>query len=283
MAILDPLVTKFSRWRIPRAVSVLLVYLLLVGILTGAIAGIIPALIEQTTGFATNLPFYFQHLGLSNLVSDQLVSQLLAQVGSLPGQIVKLGVSIVSNIVGVLTVLIFAFYFLVYRSKLDEQMGFFFGEERKVKLGKMIDAVEKRLGSWARGELILMLAIGTFLFLGLTIIGIPYALPLGILAGILEVIPTVGSILGAIPAIFLGFTISPIMGLATTALIFLMHQLENYVLYPKVMEKSVGVNPIITLIALAIGFRLMGVVGALISVPVVLTLQTVSKDYLDSK
>jgi len=125
--------------------------------------------------------------------------------------------------------------------------------------------------------------MGVLMYLGLTILGIPYSLPLAILAGLMELVPTIGSIIAAIPAIIIGLSISPVMGLATTALVFLIHQSESYILVPKIMEKSVGVNPIITLASLAIGFRLMGVVGALISVPIVLTIQVIVKEYLQSK
>jgi predicted PurR-regulated permease PerM len=103
------------------------------------------------------------------------------------------------------------------------------------------------------------------------------------LAGLLEIVPYIGPIIAAIPAVIIGFGISPVIGLATAALALLIQQLENYVLVPKVMEKSVGVSPIVTLLSLAVGFKVAGIVGALISVPVVITLQVLSKEYILSK
>jgi predicted PurR-regulated permease PerM len=110
--------------------------------------------------------------------------------------------------------------------------------------------------------------------------GIPYALPLAILAGVLEIIPLLGPIISAVPIALIGFGISPVIGFAVIALSFSVQQIENYLLVPKIMEKSVGVSPIITLLALAIGARFAGVVGAIISIPTVIMLQVLAKEYL---
>jgi predicted PurR-regulated permease PerM len=111
-------------------------------------------------------------------------------------------------------------------------------------------------------------------------LGIPFALPLAILAGVMELIPTLGPIVSAIPVAIIGFGISPLMGAASIALSLLVQQLENYLFVPKVMEKSVGVSPIFTLFALAIGFKMAGIAGALFSVPVFISLKVVAENYL---
>jgi len=128
-----------------------------------------------------------------------------------------------------------------------------------------------------------MFLVGVFTYIGLLLLGIEFALPLAILAGLLEIVPYVGPILAAVPAAIVGFGISPLMGAATIALAFLIQQLENYFLVPKIMQKSVGVSPLITLLALSIGFRLAGILGVVISVPVVITLQVLGKYYLTSR
>lgn len=280
MAILNPLVTKLSKWKIPRGISVFLTYILFFGIIGAVIAGIVPPLVSQTSSFANNLPKYLDNLGVNKVLSEQIIGQLISQLGNLPGQVVRVGVSIFSNILDVLAVLFFTFYLLLVREKLDDSLGFFFGEEKKHQIGKTIDILETRLGGWARGELMLMTLIGTSTYIGLALLGIPFALPLALLAGLLEIVPYLGPIIAAIPAVLIGLSISPLMALATAALAFLIQQLENYLFVPKVMEKSVGVSPIITLIALAVGLRLAGIIGVVISVPVVIALQVLGKQYL---
>jgi len=107
--------------------------------------------------------------------------------------------------------------------------------------------------------------------------------PLALLAGIFELVPYMGPFISAIPAVIIGLGISPLIGLATAALYFIIQQVENYLFVPKVMEKSVGVSPIVTLLSLAIGFRLAGVVGVIMSVPVVISIQILVKRFILSK
>ena len=163
MFILNPLVARLSKMKIPRVLSVTVVYILVLGIFGLTLSGIIPPLIEQTTSFANNLPQYLANLGISRFVSDQVTAQIFSQLGSLPAQVVRLGTLLVSNILSVLIVLIFAFYLLLAREKLDDQLGFLFDEERKKQIGQLIDKLEIKLGGWARGQLILMIINFTIL------------------------------------------------------------------------------------------------------------------------
>lgn len=283
MAIFNPLVTKLTKWRVPRFIAVILTYTLVLGLFGFSIAWIIPPLVEQTTNFVNNMPLFISNLGLNNFMNANYLNSFLSQVGSIPTQAVKLGVSVFSNVVSILSVLILSFYFLLYRSKLNNQLAFIFGEEREKQVGNIIDNIERILGSWARGELVLMFSVGILNYIGFLILGIPFALPLAIIAGILEIVPVLGPNIAAIPAVIIGLTISPLMALAVAALCFLVQQLENYLLVPKIMEKSVGVNPIATLISLTIGYRMMGIVGIILSIPLFLTIKILVKEYFKGK
>jgi predicted PurR-regulated permease PerM len=283
MATFNPFVTKLQKYKIPRSASVILVYAVFVGVLGSAFFAIIPQLAEQTANFVSSLPKLMVKLGVPIVFRDQILEQLLAQVGAVPSQLAKALASIFSNVFAVITVFIFSFYLLLSRDKLDDQLGYFFGEDKREKIGKIIDRLEVRMGSWARGEAILMFVIGLSTYIGLRLLSVPFALPLAILAGILEIIPYIGPIISAVPAVVLGFGISPITGLATAALAFLIQQLENYVLVPKIMQSSTGINPIVTLFALTIGFRLAGILGVFLSIPIVITLQVVFKQYSEAK
>lgn len=275
MAVLNPFVTKLSKYRVPRALSVIVVYLISLATLSVAIAAIVPPLIEQTSSFITNLPKFMANIGISASYSEQLIGELISQLGSLPARIARFVVSLFSNILGVATILVFAFYLLATREELDKQIGVFLGEERQKKIARNLDLLEHKLGGWARAQIGLMLVVGISSYAGLTLLDVPYSLPLAILAGLLEIIPYVGPVIAAIPAVIIGFGISPVLGFATVALAFIIQQLENYIFVPKIIQRSVGVNPIVTMLALAIGFRLAGIPGLLISVPVFLTLQVV--------
>lgn len=274
MAILNPLVNRLSIYKVPKAVSILLTYILIVGLFGFTIWAIVPAFVEQTTNLASNLPNYLQNLGLQKYFNEDVINQSISQLGSVPGQIIKAGFSLFGNVLNILTVLIFAFYLLLARDKFDSSLEFLFGKEKTKGVDTLINILETKLGGWARGQLLLMLSIGVLSYLGFMLLGIPYALPLAMLAGIFEIIPYVGPIVAAVPAIVLGFSISPFLGFAAIGLAVLIQQLENYVLVPKIMEKSTGVSPIVTLLSLAIGYKLAGLVGMVISVPIVIIIQT---------
>jgi predicted PurR-regulated permease PerM len=277
MVILHPIARRLSKFRIPKALSVLIVYFIFFGSVIVSLVGIIPPLVEQTTNFVSGFPTYIANLHIPSAISNQVSGQILSRVGDLPESILGFGFGVVANIVTILTVLTFAFYLLMARDKLDKQLSYLVGDKKSHEIGEFIDELEVKLGGWARGQILLMVSVGVLNYLGLLILGIPYALPIAILAGFLELVPYVGPILGAIPALFIGFGISPALGLGTALLAFLVQQLENYILVPKIMERSVGVTPIITLLSLAIGFKVAGIAGVLISVPVVITLQVLVK------
>jgi len=279
MTILEPLVAGLTRIKIPRALSVLLTYILVIGIFGGVIALVVPTLIQQTANFVTALPFYLSNIGINSTTSGDIINGLLTQLGGVPGQVLNFTFSVFSNLLIILSILVFAFYMLLTRDKLQDQLGFLFGEAKRERIGRFIDILERKLGKWARGQLILMFSIGLGTYIGLFLIGIPFALPLAILAGILEIVPILGPIVSAIPAILIGFGISPLVGFGVAAVAFLVHQLEGYVLIPKIMEKSVGVSPLVVLISLAIGAKLAGIMGVIVSIPFVITLQVLAKEY----
>lgn len=281
MIVLDPFVTKLSKYRVPRMLSILVTYAAVIGIFVTVVSLIIPAVVEQTSGFISAFPDYLSRIGVSkDMTSAALQSYFNTNVGNASEAIFQFTFSILNNIVSLLTILVFAFYMLISRDKLEEQLANFFGHESKKDIKELVSSLEHRLGGWASAELILMTSIAVTTYIGLTLLGIPYALPLSILAGLLELVPFLGPIISAIPMVIIGFGISPITGIGVAALSFLIQQLEGYVLVPKVMQKSAGVSPLVTLVALAIGARLAGVVGAIISVPIVLTLQVLVSFYI---
>ena len=283
MTILNPIVKKLSKIKIPKTLSVLVSYILIFGVFGFAIGILLPPLVEQTTNLANNLPKYFQDSGITNYANGDVLKEIVSQLGSVPSQVIKAGFSFFANILNILTVLIFAFYLLLIRDKFDKNLESIFGKEKSLDVSKIIDELELRLGGWARGQLLLMLLVGISSYIGFVILGIPFALPLALLAGIFEIVPYLGPIVASIPAIILGFSISPFVGGASIGLAVLIQQLENYVFVPKIMEKSTGVSPIIILLALAIGAKLAGITGMVMSIPIVIIIQVLLQNRFQEK
>lgn len=283
MTILNPTVTKLQKYKIPRAVSVIIVYLLLILGLIFSIVTLIPALVEQTANFSTALPRLLEDLNIPVFIVEQATRDLTSQIGALPSQILRISVSVFSNALALLATMFFALYFLLGRNSIQGKMVDFLPSDQVKKIDHVLHRLEKELGGWATGQIILMLMVGFTTYIGLLILGIPYALPLALLAAILEIIPNIGPILSSIPAVLVGFGISPFTGAAVAALGFLIQQVENYVFVPKVMERSANVSPVVTLLSLVIGFRVAGIVGAILSVPIVITSRVILSEYVWKK
>lgn len=279
---LEPLVEKVEKLKVPRWLAIILIYFSLFFVIGVALAGIVPPLIDQTSALVSRLPILFQQIGLPR-IDQNLINDQISKLGSIPVNLIKFLIGFFSNLATVLFLGVFTFYFLQERKKLDDYLTKFFTKGEKVRIKGTIDKIEKKLGGWVRGEVVLMTAVGLLSYFGFRLLGIEYAIPLAIIAGLLEIIPNIGPTVAAIPAVLAGLSISPVHGLATVAWCFLVQQTENNFIVPKVMQKAAGVNPLITLIALSIGFKTAGVAGAALAMPVVLTLEVFLSELLSPR
>lgn len=279
MTFMDPLVGIFERIKIKRGLAVLITYILVIGVLGGVIALIAPLLVQQTTNFINAFPGYLSNIGINSIQIANVTNGFLSQIGG----VLNFTFSVFSNVISVITILAFTFYMLLGYSGLRGQIVNLLGEEKGENVSRFIKVIEQKLGQWSRAEILLMLAVGLGNYIGYLILKIPYALPLAILTSIFEIVPTLGPIISAVPAVLIGFGISPLTGLGAAAVAFIVNQLENYILVPKIMQKSAGVPPLLVLVSIAIGAKLAGVTGAIIAVPFVVSLQAVLAEYWNKK
>ena len=147
----------------------------------------------------------------------------------------------------------------------------------------LINRIQEKIGLWLRGQIFLSLVIFAVSWIGLSILGVKYALVLAVFAGVTEIIPYLGPFIGALPAVFIAFTQSPLLGIITIVLYIVIQQAENYFLVPKVMQKAVGLNPIIIIIAIMIGAKLAGILGVLLAVPVATAISVVVRDIFKAR
>ncbi len=286
MAALNPLVDRLERWRLPRALAIALIYLLIFTVIGLAIWGVIPPLITQTQNLVSRFPSYLESLGWlgvdKQVVYNQL-NQLTEKLGVISSGIIRTFVGFFQNLINIVVLLVISFYLLLERKNLGSYLSRFFGGNAEKTGTRIMDQIEKKLGGWIRAEVLLMIIIGLMTFIGLSLLGIDYALPLAIFAGLLEIIPTIGPFISAIPAVLVGLLISPLMALAVAALYFLVQQIENNFIVPQLMAKECGINPLITIIALIAGFKLGGVVGAILAVPIILLIEIILTEFSTSE
>jgi predicted PurR-regulated permease PerM len=271
MAALKPSVDLLEKFRVPRSIAIILIYIFLWTVVGGIIASLIPQLIDQTGKLLSTLPRALSNIDYLSSHQQEITTQLLAGVGSIPQSVFKVTIGFFGNILNVVTTIVISFYLLLERKSMNDKFT--------PQISKVINQIEHKLGGWIRGELFLMTAIGVLTYIGLRLLGLETALPLAILAAMLEIIPTIGPLISAIPAIIIALMIHPFLGVSVAALYFLIQFLENNLLVPQVMQKATGVSPLISILALMIGFRLAGTLGAVLSIPAVLVIQVIGPEF----
>jgi len=279
MSAVNPLVSKLERYRLPRSVSISVVYLIVFALLVGAIAAIVPPFVSQLTSLISQInlpPGIIQDIRTLN-INFQDLEVIANQLTSVP-RILSVVFSAFGFVVVFFTISVMAFYLLLERRLLHKYLIWFFGNNRaESEAEDFLNKIEEQIGSWVRGQLTLMLIVGTLTYIGLKLLKITYALPLAILAGTLEILPNVGPTISAIPAIIVAyFTVSGPMAIAVTALYILVQQIENNFIVPMVMKRATGLNPIVTILLLLVGFKLGGAGGAILAIPIFLVTKIIA-------
>lgn len=270
MQALNPAVTKLEKYKVPRFAGILFLYSLLLISVSFIIAGIVPALVEQSTSLIQTLPETISKIDLWGIKPIDISSQFKI-LENLPQNIASAIVSIFSNIISVFVFFVLTFYLLVERSNFGKYSLQLFGKKNQEKSEKIINELEKRLGNWVSAELLLMLVIGVLSYFGYLIIGLKYIVPLAIIAGILEIIPNIGPTVATVLAALVGLTISPLTALLAVVVGIIVQQLENNFIVPKIMKETIGLNPLVTILLIASGAKLGGVIGAIVAIPLYLT------------
>ncbi len=272
--------------RIPKVISAILIYILLVAIIALTIGTIIPPLVSQTSDFLNRLPQIISTLNNFTVIYKipaQDISQIISnQVQQFAGNFLIITKTIVSSLFLLITIFVFTFYLLLEWKKFIKLISSPFSGKQEKMVVAIVSQVENGLGYWLRGQLALSAGVGLLLFIGLAIIGVPFALPLAIIAAIFEIIPIVGPIVSAIPAILVALAVSPILALATVALYFVIQQIEGHIIVPMIMSKAVGIQPPIIILSLLIGAKLDGITGAFLAVPLIVVIKIIFKELINN-
>lgn len=270
---LHPAVNWLEKTKMPKVLAILIVYFFIIAALGYSVVGIIPDLVEQSTILIKNLPMALKNIDILGLNFVDFSSQFKI-LENLPENITSLVVAIFSNLLSIFVFFVITFYLLLERKNFDKYLKSIFGQ-KSLKAINVFNQLEKRLGMWVSAQLMLMLIIGILSYLGYVIIGVNFALPLAIIAAILELVPNIGPTIASILAGIFGLTISPITGVLAVIWGIIVQQLENNFIVPKIMKEAIGINPLITILLIASGASLGGVVGAIIALPLYITIETI--------
>lgn len=258
-----------------RGLAVFLVFLSFFVGVGFIISWIVPPFVSETALFITHFPKIVESVKPALPVNIGSLS-LTQYIPSVTNNFIGVLGSVFSNAALFMTTLFFSIYLTLDSNLINTLLSRYVSKTQLERIIKIEDKIQKRIGQWLLGEMFLMTIIGTTTYIGLLLLGVKYALPLGIIAGLLEAIPNVGPTIAAIPAFFVGFSQLPLLGLFTVILAVGIQQFENQIIVPLVMKKVVGLHPILTLIALIIGGRFAGVPGMLFAIPFALVVETIA-------
>lgn len=274
MSALRPGVHYLMKKNFTRPFAVFIVYIAFVLVFLLLISLIIPPIIIETSSLIRSFPLILENISpqLSTYLDVRNISGILPNVTN---NIFSIITGVFSNALFVVTTLFFGLYFLLEERLLEDVACRYCPDDQIEKITNILRKSEERMASWFWGEITLMTVVGLMTFIGLNILGIKYALPLAVLAGLLEIVPNIGPTISAIPAVIIGLSTSYFSGFSVMALYLIIQQLENSLIVPYIMKRAVGLNPILTLIALLVGGRIGGVLGVLLSIPLVLFIETI--------
>ena len=270
MAALAPYVRILQRHRLPRPIAAGIVYTITLLLIVLLIGPIIPFFVSQMQSLCANVPKFIDnvaHIFGFSFQPSYFQNYATSQLGNIGLGALAVTTTAFSIIFALVFVFVLSFYLTIDQARVRRELVDFVSDKYKKKTEKTMDLAEDKLGAWFRGQLTLGVFIGFITWIVLTIIGLPFALPLALLAGILEIIPTLGPILSSIPAILVAVTISPLTAVIVVIAYIVIQMLENNLLVPKVMQKAVGLNPIVIILGITVGANLLGVLGALLSIP----------------
>jgi predicted PurR-regulated permease PerM len=294
---LRPLMAWLQRMHLPRYAAASIALGVLIATMIGIVVLITPIAAAQTAALAIALPELLTDL------QDQLLASRLALVRQLGAQLRMLSIQAADPAGGSTTtmvdtalawapgvaralffgvsILLFAYYWLLYRDRSITGLLLLLAPERREGIQSVWQQIESRIGAFVRGQVTLAVVTGVFSLIGYWAIGLPYALVLALIAGLLEFIPFLGAILATALAVTVGLSVSPELALLALGAGLVIQQLENNILAPRIMEKAVGISPVVTLLAF-VGFAaLFGPLGGFVAVPLAAALQLIFRAWAD--
>jgi predicted PurR-regulated permease PerM len=289
-----PLVNWLYQRGIPKIAGVILVYILLLILLAGFLWLLFPLIFEQSATLSKEVPAYYQNLHtwiinnpnqlfmrlgqllpatLPSLNPGIVVQQTGEEVVASAGQVLGYVIFTTQVIFTAILILVLTFYWTLDGPRIIKTFLLLVPQDQRESIGELISAMESKVGLYLAGQGVLCLVISLMALVAYGLIGLPNALVLALVAGVMEAVPMAGPLLGAIPAALVALSIAPDRLIWVIVATIIIQQLENTLLVPRIMKKTVGVNPFVTLLALFAFSSLFGIAGALMAIPIAAIIQ----------
>lgn len=283
---LNPMVELLQRRGLPRGRAVATVLLTVILGFVGFLFAIVPPIIDQTDQFIEKAPTYVDTLLENGTVrefderfqvlaraKEALQSENLA--GSVFGGVLGVGKVVFSAIFSTITVLTLTLYIMSSLPSIKAAAFKLAPASRRTQVAYLGDDILDKIGGYVAGAITIALTAGVTSFLLLVATGVPYPVALALVVALTDLVPVIGATLGAVVVSSVAFAHDVKTGVIVALFYLIYQQVENYVLYPRIMKRSVDVSPLVTIVAVLIGGSLMGILGALIAIPTAAAIQLV--------
>jgi predicted PurR-regulated permease PerM len=282
VAALNPVVEYLRKRRVPKTVAVLITFFVTLLLFVLLIAPLVPFLVSQIQQLTKSFPLYLHNA--AHAIGVQLEVGEIGRIVT-PQQLGQNAFALAGGVFGgffaVVTTIAISFYLLLSYEKAKSGVANLFSLKHRKKTIDIIDQINDKLGAWLQGQFLLSLSIGLLTWITLTLLQMPFALPLAVLAGIFEIVPSIGPIISAVPAVVVALTISPNMAFIIIAAYIFIQLVENHLLVPRIMQRAVGLNPVVVIVGVVVGDKLLGIPGALLSVPFISLIVLIAKNIGD--
>jgi len=292
---LEPVVTWLEKRRIPRLLSTVIIFLAFTFVLTTLLWVLLPPLFQDVQGLAQSFPEYSKLLeeGIRKVGFtegsivvrglEQAATELSKSLGRSVGALPAVLSSFFGGFIAFLSFLLITFYLTLERDGVDRMLKLLTPKTSEAYVLNLWERAQKKIGQWARGQFMLMVLIGLITYAGLVILDVRYPLLLALLAGALEIVPVVGPIVSGAAAALVAVTVSPLLGISTVVFYTVLQQAESNILVPMMFKKTLGLHPIVVIVALLIGAKLGGILGIMLAVPLTAVLTEVFSDFSQGK
>ncbi|MEK7217662.1 MAG: AI-2E family transporter [Patescibacteria group bacterium] len=279
-------ISPFANWLdergFPRVVGVLALYMIVLGLAVFVLSLVVPYISDDINRLISVLPKVVESVSSSLDIAQQSSPQYLDFLGEIQNilssfssylqqasqSVVGLIVSVFGGLFSFVAILIISFYLSVTRKGVESFLGSVVPEKYENYVISLWKRTEIKVGKWLQGQMLLGLIVGLATYIGLSLLNVKFALLLSLLMMVLELVPMVGPVVSAIPAVILAFLQSPVLGFWVLVLYIVVQQLENHILVPIILGRTLNLNPVVILIALLVGQTLAGIPGMILAVPI---------------
>ena len=279
-------ISPFANWLdergFPRVVGVLALYMIVLGLAVFVLSLVVPYISDDINRLISVLPKVVESVSSSRDIAQQSSPQYLDFLGEIQNilssfssylqqasqSVVGFIVSVFGGLFSFVAILIISFYLSVTRKGVESFLGSVVPEKYENYVISLWKRTEIKVGKWLQGQMLLGLIVGLATYIGLSLLNVKFALLLSLLMMVLELVPMVGPVVSAIPAVILAFLQSPVLGFWVLVLYIVVQQLENHILVPIILGRTLNLNPVVILIALLVGQTLAGIPGMILAVPI---------------